>query len=838
MATRIFIFLQLLSPFLLVAQLQSPSDFLPHKLGEHFTPHHLVVDYFQHVDRESDYVHLIEYGRTSEHRPMLLAFVSTPENLKNLEDIRLQHLRNAGIVKGNTMPDLDKAIVWLSFSVHGNEAAGTESAQQVIFDLVDPANQKTKSWLENTIVIIDPSVNPDGFSRYTHWVRGMATDKVNPEFDDIEHQEPWPNGRVNHYLFDLNRDWAWQTQIESQQRMKVFNQWVPHVHADLHEMGHNSSYYFAPAAKPYHEYITQWQKDFQTEIGHNHASYFDEEGWLYFTKEVFDLLYPSYGDTYPTFLGSIGMTYEQGGSGRGGRAVKTTNGEILSLKDRIEHHKTTALSTVEVSSKNKDRLLKHFHDFYHANKTGTYKAYVIKADKNKGAIKALASFLDKQNIEYGSVAAQKSLNGFDYQKFKNSSFSLEPGDMVIRTNQPRSVMTQVLFDPSTTIEDSLTYDITAWSMPYAYGLQAYALTQDVSSSDFDWNPVVQKANLTDAYAYVIPASGMESHKILSKLLQEGITARINQNPMSFNNHSFDAGSIIVNKADNRTMAGQFLQKLQRAVGKYSGQLVPLQSGFAKTGSDLGSGRMALLRKPKVLTVIGDGLEVNACGQVKHYFENVIDYPATIVHINRLFSIQMSKYNTLVLPNGRYNFSESQMKTLNDWIRNGGKVIAMGGATRIFADKPGYTLKRYEDDKDKSAEEKENKSAAMAARYNHYSDAERLSISSYVPGAIFQTKIDQTHPMGFNMGDTYFSLKTSSISYPLLQNASNVGYLSATPKTIGFVGKKAQKKLANSIVFAVENKGRGSIVYMVDNPLFRGFWYNGLRLFSNALFFVN
>ena len=293
-----------------------PSDFLGYKLGDKFTPHHLVVDYLFHVSQNEPNVKIIEYGKTYEGRPLMLAFISSVDNMDKLEQIRKDNLTRAGIIKGSTKTK-KVGIVWLSYNVHGNEANSTEAAMKTLHALADKSNINTQEWLKNTVVIIDPSVNPDGRDRYANWYR-MTANRW-PDADPLgrEHMEPWPGGRTNHYYFDLNRDWAWQTQIESQQRIIKYNEWLPHIHVDFHEQGYNSPYFFAPAAKPLHQYITDWQKDFQKTIGLNHAKYFDRNNWLYFTKESFDLLYPSYGDTYPTYNGAIGMTYEQAGHSRG-----------------------------------------------------------------------------------------------------------------------------------------------------------------------------------------------------------------------------------------------------------------------------------------------------------------------------------------------------------------------------------------------------------------------------------------------------------------------------------------------------------------------------------------
>ena len=307
--------LTLLMPFsgIFAQKLLSPEEFMPHKYGEQFTPHNLTVDYFRHAAANSDLIQLKEYGKTNQSRPLLYAIISSKENLANLEKIRLNNLARAGVAGGKSDPSVSNVtIVWLSMNVHGNEPASSESSVSVLYNLVNTNRLDAKEWLKNTVVIIDPCVNPDGYHRYTHWNNNASDKTPNPSPDAREHREPWPGGRVNHYYFDLNRDWAWLTQIESQQRMAVYKDWLPHVVPDFHEMGYNSPYYFAPAAQPYHKYITPFQRDFQVEIGKNHAKYFDKEGWLYFTKEVFDLFYPSYGDTYPTYNGAVGHSEAMG----------------------------------------------------------------------------------------------------------------------------------------------------------------------------------------------------------------------------------------------------------------------------------------------------------------------------------------------------------------------------------------------------------------------------------------------------------------------------------------------------------------------------------------------
>jgi len=271
---RIFhqIFFVLLSTFFIsntaLAQngILHPDDFFPHKLGAHFMPHHLIVDYFQHIDANSDQVIVEQYGETNQNRPLVLAYISSKENLKNLEQIRKNNLIRTGLMEGEIKEKEPIAIVWLGFGVHGNEAGATNSSIATIYDLANSNNKTIQEWLKNTVVIIDPSINPDGYSRYTHWNRGIGNKIANPHIESREHNEPWPGGRVNHYNFDLNRDWAWATQVETQARLKQYHKWMPHINVDVHEQGYDSPYYFAPAAQPYHAYISKWQADFQTSM--------------------------------------------------------------------------------------------------------------------------------------------------------------------------------------------------------------------------------------------------------------------------------------------------------------------------------------------------------------------------------------------------------------------------------------------------------------------------------------------------------------------------------------------------------------------------------------------
>lgn len=815
------------------SQLQSPDQFLPHKLGEMYTPHHLLVDYFEHVAANSPQVKLRTYGRTYEQRPMLLACVSTPENLAQLEDIRLNNLRRAGMAPGNVNPALDRAIVWLSYTVHGNEAPGSEASMGVLYDLVNTSDPRTQAWLRNTIVIIEPCLNPDGNDRYTHWFRGVANRWPNAATNTIEHDEPWPRGRPNHYLFDLNRDWAWQTQIESRQRVAQYRQWLPHIHADVHEQSYDSPYYFAPAAQPYHAYMTAWQSDFQVEIGKNHARYFDQNGWLYFTREVFDLLYPSYGDTYPMFSGAIGMTYEQAGNSSGGRSIQLPNGDTLTLHDRVLHHRTTSLSTVEIASQNVKRLVDNFAAFYDRarnNPVGPYKTYVIKAQNNEGKLRAFTQILDLNAIQYGRAGSRQSLRAYDYQSRKETTVQVEPSDLIVSAFQPNSTLAQILLDPSAEVVDSLTYDITGWSLPYAYGLAAYASVTPIKvEAGYPFAPFRNSTTENpQPYAYVAPWGAMADARFLGELLRSGIVARRASSAFSIQGKSFPVGSIVITRGDNRKRT-DFDATMRSLINKYQTQVQAVGSGMSSGGPDLGSDAMRLLKAPRVAVLGDEPTYANEFGAVWHYFEQSLEYPVDIYQAGSLGGLPLQDYNVLVMPEGSYDLSDADLAKITQWVRAGGKLIAVGDALSALAGKDGFSLKP------KEAEEEAPETDKTPER-DPYAGQDRRQISWYNPGAIFKVSMDATHPLASGLGSTYFSLKTNGLTYAPLEDGWSVGTLGETLDVNGFVGYKLQQQLKNTLIFGVQEKGGGSIVYLVDNPLFRGFWENGKLLFSNALFF--
>lgn len=799
-------------------QLKSPSEFLGYELGTEFTRHHEVVDYYEYLAKEaSDRVKLTVYGQTNERRPLLLAYVSSAANITNLENIRQEHLKDTQGT-GNT----SKAIVWLSYNVHGNESVSTEASMQTIYELLT----NKSSYLENAVVIMDPCINPDGRDRYSNWYNQYKNSPYEVDPNSKEHHEGWWNGRSNHYMFDLNRDWAWLTQVESQQRIKVYNKWLPHIHVDFHEQGVDNPYFFAPAAEPYHEVVTDFQRDFQVTLGKNHAKYFDANGWFYFTKEMFDLFYPSYGDTYPTYNGAIGMTYEQGGSGRGGLGVITGIGDTLTLKDRIAHHFTTGLSTVEVSAKNAGKLNAEFKKFYQ-NKNFKYKSYVLNGDEDK--IDALKNLLSKHKIEF-SNADKGSFKGFNYSTGTNGTITGSKNSLVVSTNQTKGTLVKVLFEPNAKLSDSLTYDITAWSLPYAYGLDGIASTSIVPNGSEEVNTQIPSSQSINAntYAHITDWNSMKDARFLAELLKEGVRVRKTDHPFSLQGKSFARGSLIITKSDNQNKAG-FIEILKKTSDKFKKDITPSSTGFVDSGKDFGSSYVQMITKPKIAVLSGKPTSTYRFGEIWHFFEQQLHYPLTVLDNEYFNKVDLKDYHVLILPSGRYGdfFNEKQLKKLQGWVKTGGKIIAMGGAINAIDGEKGFSIKKKEVAKD-----------STDVKPKPHKNTQRERIKNAITGAIFKTKVDNTHPLAYGYGSNYFTLKLGSSSYEYLKSGNAV-YLENNTKPIsGFAGSHAQKNIGNSLVFGAEQYGKGQVIYMIDNPLFRGFWENGKLFFANALFMVD
>ncbi len=818
----------------------TPDQFLGYPLGSKFTRHHALVGYCKTIAAKSPTtVKLEPYGVTNEGRELLLAFVSSPENIGRLEEIRRNNLRLAGAMKDSSPPPISQmpAIVWLSYNVHGNEPASSEAALQTLYTLANAATDSLKKWLSNTVVVIDPCLNPDGRDRYVNWYNSVVGVHYDPNPLSREHQEPWPQGRSNHYNFDLNRDWAWQTQAETKARMAVYNQWMPQIHVDYHEQGYNEPYYFAPAAEPFHEVITPFQRSFQNLIGKNHARYFDANGWLYFTKERFDLFYPSYGDTYPIYTGAVGMTYEQGGI-KGGLGIKTDEGDTLTLADRIQHHFTTGLSTIETVSNHLQELMSAYKQFFEdsrAAKKLSFKTYILTSDQ-PDKLKAVEKLLAANGITYGSLSNNSNYKGYNYFSQKEETVTLKKYHTAVSMLQTRSVLATVLLEPKGNLSDSNTYDITAWSLPYAYGVEAYAL-KDVMPVH-----VIEKQEPTTIitslipqsnYGYLIKYNCFTSAKVLAHLLNKSVKLRVASKPFSYANETYERGTLIVLNKGNQVNLTRILAE---AVAESHITINAVASGLMDKGVDLGSPENHLINAPSVALITGDQTSSLNVGEIWNFFEQQLHYPITMLNADALLKQNLKSFTTIIVPDGSYKIwnDKAIADKIKEYVQNGGKIIAIENALQFLATTD-WGIKNKENKKaEKDAVDSQENNPNNIKRF---ADRERSELASMVPGAIYKLDLDNTHPLGFGYASTYYSLRQDDNIYQYLKEGWNVGTIKKDGYTVGFSGSKVKSKVIDGLVMGVQEMGNGSIVYLNDNPLFRLFWENGKLLFSNAVFLV-
>lgn len=826
-----------------VAQdLESPSSFLGYEIGSRFSRHHQVVDYFEHVAEASDRVQLIPYGTTNEGRPLLVAVVSSTRNMTRLESIRHDNLRLANLEEGDP-EGTPPAIVWLSFNVHGNESNSTEASMTTLFALADPSSERSAEWLENTVVVLDPAINPDGRDRYANWYNMMVGESMDADPVSVEHAEPWPGGRTNHYYFDLNRDWSWQTQVETRQRMTLYRAWMPHVHVDFHEQGVNSPYFFAPAAEPVHEEVTDWQREFQEIIGRNHARYFDAEGWLYFTKEVFDILYPGYGDSFPMFNGAIGMTYEQAGGGGAGLGVQTALGDTLSLLDRLTHHASTGLSTVEMASVHRERLTNEFASYFDrslSDPPGQYKAYVISASSPGNRMAEVARHLDLLGIDYAAASGDMTVEGLNYRSGSSGRHRVSSGDLVVPASQPRAVLTRVLFDPEVAITDSITYDITAWAIPYAYDVNAIASLVTIPTSPWLADApggAISELDEGDAkdvpYAWVFPWDDAGDATFLAALFKADMIVRRNDAPFTVKGVEFGRGSLIVTRRNNEHLGADIASLIQGLAAEFGQHGTAVPTGYVDEGKDLGSSSVRAILPPRVGMPFGSPLSSSGIGEIWHLFDQVLDYPITRFPVSRFASIDLDEFDIILMPSGSYGsvLNDAGLKRITEWVRGGGRLVALDRAASWLAGKEGMALTV------KSSDPEPDSSAAENARSRRYEDRNREGSESDNPGAIYRVDMDDSHPLAFGFSDETFILRSRS-DHPEIMKGSgnwNVGIVQDDGRMSGHTGYRAEERIEGSLAFGVQSVGRGEIVFLLDNILFRGFWRSGRMLMANAIF---
>ncbi len=561
---------------------------------------------------------------------------------------------------------------------------------------------------------------------------------------------------------------------------------------------------------------------FQTRIGEANAGVFDANGWLYFTREEFDLFYPGYGDTWPTFNGSVGMTYEQGGGGRAALAIETAAGDTLRLADRIAHHVSTGLTTVDATARNAAQVRAEFAAFFR-RPLGAVRAYAAQGDA--GRLAGLATLLDRQGIRYAYADREQSVRGTRYaggQATATGRQTLRQGSLVVPLDQPKGTLAAVLFEPAPPLADSVTYDITAWALPYVFNVEGLEIEGSVTTAARA--PAVAPALPERPVAYLARWQTTADAALLARLLRAGVRVRVAAEPFTQDGEAFDRGTLVIARAGNGDAFDRTVRDAAAAAGR---PLFALRSGFVPSGRDLGSGSVGRIAPPRVVVAASTPVSPTALGEVWHLFEQTLGYPVTLVDADNLAGA-LDDADVLVLPDGRWGawMTDARAERLLAFARGGGRIVAMEGAVAALAGRDGFGIGK---------ERKADADTSDAALLRPYAEQARRDAAEGTPGSIFRVQVDPTHPLAFGLPDHTYTLKQSAGAVPFLADGWNVGVLRDGAPAAGFAGRATRARLAESLVFGVTDVGRGHVVAFVDDPLFRGFWADGQLVFANAVF---
>jgi len=796
--------------------ISTPQEVLGYVPGEWHVSHDLLVAYMRTLASESPRISIENRGTTYEGRPLPLLIITSEENHANLENIRTEHFNltepNSSKLNTANMP----IVVYQGFSIHGNEASGSNAALLAAYYLAAGQGPKIDEILKNTVILFDPSLNPDGLQRFSYWANTNRSINLNPDPQDREFSEVWPGGRTNHYWFDMNRDWLPVQLPESRARIETFHKWQPNILTDHHEMGSNASFFFQPGIPSRtHPLTPKMNQDLTREIGTYHAAAFDKIGSFYYTEEDFDDFYYGKGSTFPDINGSIGILFEQGSSR--GHVQETDNG-LLTFPFTIRNQFTAALSTLEAAVNMRSRILDFQRDFYNtARNTAGKGGYVFGNSKDPNTAYHLAEILKRHQVEVHQITEDFSTEGKNFKK--GTSY-------IIPKNQKQHRLVEAMFEKRTTFTDSLFYDISAWSFPMAFNLDVSEnLNMRYAGEKIDelQKPAVPTPGKSE-YAYLMEWHDYYSPKALNKILNKGLRARVTMKPLKSGERTFDYGTIMIPVQNQELDSDQLFEFLQEVSRNSNVGITAVTTGLTG-GVNLGSNQLRPLKAQKVAMIVGDGVTPYDAGEIWHLFDQRYEMHLTKLDVRNFSGADLSSYTDIILPNTRGNaLDKSQTEKLREWVRNGGTLIGYKNAARWFSSNDFMKLEFLENE--------------VKPKNVRFEEARDFRGAQGIGGAIFNAKLDRSHPVNFGyknnelalFRDTTIFIKADSTSY------NNPIQYTNTPLLSGYISAPNLKLIANTVPFRKSNLGRGNVILFTDNTNFRGFWFGTNKLLMNAIFF--
>jgi len=797
------------------SKIPKPSDVIGFIPGNWHVSHDKLVQYMFTLADASNRIHIESRGSTYEKRPLILLTITSEENHLKLDEIKDK--RKVLIDNKLNNADFDNLpiVVNQGFSVHGNEPSGANAALILAYHLAAAEGKAIETLLDKTVILLDPSFNPDGIQRFAHWTNSNRSLNVNPDSRDREFDETWPGGRTNHYWFDLNRDWLPVQLPESQARIKTFYEWRPNILTDHHEMGSNSTFFFQPGIPQRTNPLTpQLNQDLTEKIGNFHAEALDNIGSLYYTKESFDDFYYGKGSTFPDVNGSIGILFEQASSR--GSAQNTVNG-LLEFKFTVKNQFTTALSTLKAAQNLRIEILKLQDKFYFDALNETSKSYYIFTKENNPFLaNELHKVLVQHQIETFELENDINIDG---QKFKSAK------SIVIPAKQKQAKLIKAMFESRTSFKDSIFYDVSAWDFNHAFGVDFKKAKSLKLGKKFNSVKKFQPENFSkNNYAYAIRWSDFKAPQLAYKLQDNGLKLKVAQKPFELNGKKFDYGTLILPVAQQKMNANEVYTLLNKLSQQYQVEVSSLPTGLT-SGINLGSPNMKPLIQPKIALMVGDGIRSYDAGEIWHLLDARLGIPVTKLDTRNFRLSSLDRYTHLVIPSLYGSIlSKSKIKQLKSWVRQGGTIIGYRNTIKWLKNEKLINL--------------ELKTDTLIAKKINFESRSKLYGSKQIGGAIFQAKIDRSHPINFGYDNNKIALfrNTELFIKPHHLSFNNPIQYTQNPLLSGYINNENLKLLKGSVPFQANSYGRGQVIIFTDNTNFRAFWLGSMKLFLNSIYF--
>ncbi|MDX1405143.1 MAG: M14 family metallopeptidase [Woeseiaceae bacterium] len=851
------------------------EDVLGYRAGDRITWHRDAIRYFRALaEAAPDRVSVATYAQSWEGRDLIYVVITSPGNMSRIENIktgmqRLADPRQTTRTEAQDIIAAQPAVTWLSYGVHGNEISSTDAAMLTAYHLLAArGDPRVADIMRDTVVVIDPMQNPDGRDRFIHGFE-MAEGLV-PDADRIsaEHDEPWPGGRTNHYLFDLNRDWFILTQPETQGRVRIIQQWYPVAFVDVHEMGSDSTYYFAPEAVPYNPHLADDQRASLQLFGRTNARWFDTFGLDYFTREVYDAFYPGYGASWPSYFGSIAMTYEQASTR--GLVFRQYDGNELTYRYAVRNHFITSLSTAETVAVNREKFLADFYDYQvtaiDEGEREIIRSYIVPAQSDQAAANKLAGLLVQQGVEVGRATDSFSVCGESYPA----------GSYIINTGQPAKRLIRTLMDPHVSLEEDFIaeqerrrakdlpdeiYDVTAWSMPLMMNVRADSCNRTVSAPMTAAGPELIQPGLVSggsgSVGWLVPWGSAPAVRLLANALRQGLSVKSNDRPFTHMGNRYPAGTLIIDAADNPPDLATTVRALARTTGA---DAVGVDDSWVTDGPNFGSNNVVRFNEPKVAMAWDRPTNGYVAGNTRFVIERQFDFPVTAIRTPRLATSDLGLYQVLILPETNRDedyasvLGEQGIANLKDWVSKGGVLIGIGNANR-FLSHPDVDLlairrenavrEEQEDDKKKNKDDEEALPDTVPGKY--VTDAEQYrelitpgeETPDSVAGVLVRADVDGEHWLGAGVASTLNVLiRGADIYTPIrLDKGVNVARFRAADDLLasGYIWDENRRQLAYKPFAIAQKSGSGQVVGFTQDPNVRAY-LDGLNvIFMNAIF---